>query len=496
MITTPRVLLLEFNEISWELMKPELAAGKLPNFHRLREEGSWTHTVCDETGELLDPWVTWTTLLTGVPQSEHGIAYLEQPPETLKVPRLWDVVHEAGKRAGVFGSASSWPPRDIGAFMVPGAFSPDTATWPAKLQPIQDLNVTWTRAHSPTARKPGAGKAAALGLRLMALGLDTQTALEVAGAMAEIKLHPERDWKKVCLQPLLNFAFFRKLWRETRPDFATFHTNHVAHYQHRFMRARYPEKYPDPTEPKELERFGEAISHGYRTADALLGKFFALADDDPDVVLCVTSSMGQKPWLPDRHGGVAPESCRLRSIDRLVEILGIRGRCEAFSTMAPQWNLKIPELGILVRAARDLEMARYEPLGQSMYSVRLAGDTIVLTPIKRHGLDSETRCVFPTVPGSPEFPFAELVVREDATRKSGCHDPVGMLAFHGAGVRKGFHLDGQVHIMDIAPTILSRLEIEIPARMRGAVLDEMFEAQPRRSGTGQTTRSSPTIVSA
>ena len=82
-------------------------------------------------------------------------------------------------------------------------------------------------------RQPGLLPTAHLGLRLLRLGLDARTIACLLRALAELKLHPDRSWKKVSLQPIVNLAFFRQLFRRVRPDFATFHTNHAAHYQHR-----------------------------------------------------------------------------------------------------------------------------------------------------------------------------------------------------------------------------------------------------------------------
>src|SRR5262249_36778782 len=209
---TYRTLLLEINEISWELMQPWLERGELPNFQRLRDEGAWARTTTDETGTLLDPWVTWTTLYTGVPQSEHGMRFLEQPPETIRFPRLWDLVDKAGKSVGVFGSVSSWPPKPVKGFFVPGSFSPDSQTYPENLRPIQDLNLRYTRAHAPGAKRPGLLSMIGSAFRLVRHGLNVRTAWAVLRLLLECKRHPDRDWKKVSLQPLVNWAFFRKLY--------------------------------------------------------------------------------------------------------------------------------------------------------------------------------------------------------------------------------------------------------------------------------------------
>jgi hypothetical protein len=472
-VTGPcRIILLEINEISWELMKPWLQKGELPHFQRVRVEGTYADTMADERPPLLEPWITWTTVYTGVPQTEHGMSFLEQPPETVQAKHLWDLVGEAGKRVGVFSSIGSWPPKPVDGFIIPGGFSPDSRTHPENLRRIQDLNLRYTRAHSPGAPQPGLMAMVGSGLRLVMHGLNVPTGLAILKVLVETKLRPQRKWKKVSLQPVVNWAFFRKLYRRTHPDLATFHTNHVAHYQHRFLRAMNPGLFPDPTDEAEVQQFGDAVHYGYLVADRLLGWFIRLCEREGDVVLCVASSMGQKPWVPERYGNVAPLTCRIRSIERLLDILGIRGRCEYFSTMAPQWNLRICDDELRQSVIAHLHAARYQPLGKSIYAAMDVKDTIVITPVSHHGLGPDTMCTFPTLEGAPTFPFDELILRAEETRKSGCHDPVGMIAFYGPPIPQGRYL-GQINTLDISPTLLTLMGLPVPPYMKGRVLTEV-----------------------
>lgn len=466
-----RIVMFEVNEISWELMEHFFKQGRLRNFQKLKKAGAIARTVADETFEFREPWVTWTTLFTGVPQSEHKMVFLEQPPETIGAKSIWDHLSAAGKRVGVFGSVGSWPPKKVDGFFVPGSFSPDSQTHPENLRPIQDLNLTYTRAHVPGKKQPSVAYALAEALRLFKLGLDIPTLSYILKVMAEIKLNPVRAWKKVSLQPVLNLSFFRKLVNDMEPDFATFHTNHVAHYQHRFFRAWKPELFPDSTSEEEKARYHDSIGYGYEVADKLLGTFMEFCERK-NVILCVASSLGQQPYIPARYDDVAPETCRIKSIERLISILGLEGKCEYFSTMAPQWNIKIQDPEIRRKAIEDITAARYQPLDKTMYSQVEVGITLVITPISLHGLDSSATCVFPTRPGAPVFPFDELVIQADETRKSGCHHPIGMLAFFGAPVRS-VDLD-QVNNLDIAPTLMDLVGLEPHPRMKGKVISREF----------------------
>jgi hypothetical protein len=99
-------------------------------------------------------------------------------------------------------------------------------------------------------------------------------------------------------------------------------------------------------------------------------------------------------------------------------------------------------------------------------------DAIVLTPISHHGVNGSTVCTFPTLPDAPQVPFNELVTQADDTRKSGCHDPVGMLAFYGAAVRPGLY--PTINNVDAAPTLLNLLGVAVPAAMKGKDVSKAF----------------------
>jgi len=142
-----KVLLIELNEITWNLIDPFIAEGKLPTFAKLKEEGTWAAPLSVDMPPQLDPWITWTTVYTGRPQSDHHVFFLEQPHETIGAKRIWELCHEAGLRVGVYGSLCSWPPQEINGFYVPDTFAPDATTYPTSLRPIQELNLTYTRGN-------------------------------------------------------------------------------------------------------------------------------------------------------------------------------------------------------------------------------------------------------------------------------------------------------------------------------------------------------------
>ena len=83
-VARKKVLLVEVNEVTWNLIDPLIEQGKLPTFARLKKEGAWAAPMSVDLPPQLDPWITWTTVYTGSPQSDHNVFFLQQPPETMR----------------------------------------------------------------------------------------------------------------------------------------------------------------------------------------------------------------------------------------------------------------------------------------------------------------------------------------------------------------------------------------------------------------------------
>ena len=154
---------------------------------------------------------------------------------------------------------------------MPDTFAPDTKTFPASLEPIQQLNLTYTRSIRLPADHDNLAFKLAMGMKLMRLGLGPRAIAAIVRQLASEVLDRGARWRRVALAPMINFQFFRRLYRTYQPAFACFHTNHVAHLQHTYWKAMQPERFrPVETTEQEQKTFGGAIEYGYISADRLL----------------------------------------------------------------------------------------------------------------------------------------------------------------------------------------------------------------------------------
>src|SRR5262249_7333362 len=110
----------------------------------------------------------------------------------------------------------------------------------------------------------------------------------------------------------------------------------------------------------------------------------------------------------------------------------------------------------------------------ALFFVDVAGNTINFN-IRQKLMrvpDMNAICTFPET--NKQLKLGELCATQDASPKEGYHDQPGVLIVRGPGIKKGAELE-ECSSLDLAPTILHLMGLEIPSYMKGRVLTEMFE---------------------
>lgn len=487
-----KVLLLEFNEITWSLIDPLIDQGKLPNLARLKREGTWAAPMSNDLPPYLNPWITWVTVHTGVDQRVHGANLLEQAVDTISAKRSWEYVAEAGLSIGVFGSMGAFPPRPVRGFWVPGPFAPASETFPQELRPIHDLNRKYTQAYNRVGSQDSVLDMARQAYQLVQLGLQPATIARIAWQLGRERVQRHLAWKRVSLQPFMNFDFFTSLYRRLQPDYATWHTNHVAHYMHHYWRSMDDVPFLTRATPEEQQYFGRAIPYGYVTADQLLGRFMRLVDQD--TVLVLASSMGQQPYVSEEFPA-GRITVRARDIHQILRIVGARGVTAVAPAMAQQWNLTIPDEIERARLKHVFLSAYNTGARREMFSIAEMGDILRISPCGIAQHEPGVRVFFP---GSPEadahgYAFDDLFAAADPTPKEGIHHPRGVLVLWGKDIRRGVEIPATTNL-DIAPTMLTLLGVPVPSIMQGRVLSEAWGETPTVPAVPEEAHQSPVAL--
>jgi len=115
-----RVIVLGLDGMDPQTVDLLMAEGKMPNFAKMRREG--TYGRLQSMHPLLSP-VIWTTIATGKTPDQHGIGHFtavddkgEQLPVTShmrKVKALWNIMSDSNKKVDVVGWWATWPSETV-----------------------------------------------------------------------------------------------------------------------------------------------------------------------------------------------------------------------------------------------------------------------------------------------------------------------------------------------------------------------------------------------
>ena len=129
-----RIIIFGLDGATFDLMRPWVAQGELPNMKRLFEGG-----MCGELKSVMPPMSppAWTSFMTGKNQGKHGIFdFTERVPNSYSIKfinsskrrakTIWRIMSDAGKRVAVIGVPFTYPPEEIKGVMISGFDAPGT----------------------------------------------------------------------------------------------------------------------------------------------------------------------------------------------------------------------------------------------------------------------------------------------------------------------------------------------------------------------------------
>lgn len=506
-----KVLIVGLDGATLDLIAPWAAQGELPTFARVMREGA-----CGPLTTVIPPMTgpAWTSFMTGKNPGKHGIidfvhrregSYEIVPVNATarRAKSLWAIVGEAGRQVGAINVPVTYPPEPVNGFMVTGLLTPSTKvryTHPPELAAELDDAVGGYRIHmKPSYAKGDVGDF-----------LDDLRVLMQKQGAATVHLMRSRPWDLLTVVYRGPDGAQHALWHATDPAHPLYNRRHAA-------------------------RYGSGILDTYRQMDAHLAELIGLLDDDTTLVIMSDHGAGPlhefiyvnnwlikwgimrtRPSLPSRlrrllfHLGLSP----VEIYDVMLRLgLGFvkgavtkgknRGLLASFflSFADVDWahttayavgnggqifvNLRGREPQGIVEPGEEYERAVAEIIEylKEMTDPQ-TGEHIAVDIYRRDELYSgENVGLMPDIVFLPcdlkrmpfgEYEFGSHKLIGPALSISGTHRMNGVVMLWGAGIAPGRALEGG-HIVDVAPTVLTLMGLDIPADMDGRVLSEAFQ---------------------
>lgn len=469
------VILLEANEIPVRLVEDHVARRPGGNLAALVERSNTWVTTCEDELEL-DPWISWPTLHRGVTESRHGIHHLGQSLESAdeKYPPVWRLLTEAGVDVGVFGSLhSSHVPPDAEqyAFYLPDYFAREVYAHPPSLLPFQQFNLVMTRR---SARNVDTGVPVEETLRFLAgaavNGLRPATVGRVVAQLADERRDPVRKIRRRNVQAEIGLDLFVRLLDRTRPQLATYYTNHVAASMHRYWAAHFPGDYPeDEAMPADwIERYAGEVPEAMDVFDRMLGRLMRWVDSNRHTELVVASSLGQAAVETGETRGFTT----VTDTPRFMDFLGLdRSDWTEGHAMVPCISVDVrpDKVDEVVAKLEDLELMGSRP-------VRSANE---VAPLSFDVKDGRTLHLFFYLEGQEPAGKVQLdgryedledagfgfFVHEDNVACSAHHVREGILAVYDPAAPPPSARWEPLSTLEVAPALLRRFGVEVPDYM-------------------------------
>jgi Type I phosphodiesterase / nucleotide pyrophosphatase len=456
MTTDRRVILLEFNELSPELMERFIDEGHLPNFKRLRDSSQGFTTEAAERGWELNPWVQWVTVHSGLDYRDHGIIELDEGPK-LKAKRVWDVVSEANLPVWICGSMNVAYERPLKGLVLPDPWTTKVQASDV-LQPFFRFVQQNVLEHSTD--RPSLGKAdyAKFMTFMMSHGLSFRTVDAIVRQLVSERSDQGVRWKRAVLLDKLQFDVFRWFYRKMRPAFSTFFSNSTAHFQHYHWREMEPELFSNQPTPEKLAAHEGTILFGYQEMDKLIGGFLELAESDPGTVLVFSTAISQQACLVYEDQG-GKMMYRPRDIAKLMQFANVTEAHTAAPLMAEVFNVHLKNEDEARCVEAKLNQLR---VGDRPAMLVQRKENVLNAKCQLHErLSPETRIGLAAQTTTASF-FDLFFELEDV--KSGMHHPDGILWVRIPGRAPRVHA-AKVPLSSVAPTLLSLLSLQAPRHM-------------------------------
>lgn len=437
----------------WKVIRKLWAEGRLPNLRSLAERGT---TATLRTAYNSSP-VIWTTIATGVTPREHGITDFVVPTpkgdvpissDVRKVPAIWNMLTESGRRVAVLGWWGSWPAEEVNGVVVTdrALLDLERRVSPASYLPTFLQEVRRAREEPSLF---GADDEAEMRDRAIA-----RAATTLAGQGFDLLL-----------------VYFRS------PDIVSH--NHWKSYE--------PEAFEGPADPADRER----VPRSYEAVDEALGRLLKAGSKDVNVL--VISDHGFHAARPE-------EVKVLVDMDAVLKRLGHLDRIYTHGTPSfRQVKLlrfsKVPPAGreeLRRRLADDLAAVTYDS-GAPVFLVRDArpremreGADFVAV-VQTEGATQALRIRGKRLEGA-----VESLSRISGTHTRNTH---GIFLAAGPDVDPEAKLEG-IRVHDITPTLLYGLGLPVAESFAGKPCVDLFTEKFREAHPVRTIRSWGTRKSA
>ena len=456
-----KIICYELNEVPWKVVDFYIKNRRNSSLEKLLKKSEKFTSHTKDKGEL-HPWSTWPTMHRGVCNTSHDINFLNQDISIGKnFPPIWDILINSNKTVGIFGSLQSGGPiiHENVKFHIPDTFSPSHSTKPNKYESFQKLNLNLTNRNKATASKINISDMIDA-LKLFGNGLTLKASVSTLKHLFNEFLNKHSKSLRPTIQAVIAFDIFKHCLKNTKPDFVTFFTNHVAGIMHRYWKYSFPEDFNYELSNNKFDRYHKkSILRAMDIADTQIKYLMKFARKNSyDIVVC--SSMGQEAI---NRGEYIPE-IKLEDFESLKKLIKFDSSVKLKMAMQPDIVFEFEcrqDLDSFIKKMTSIKDTKQKPIFEVRYPPKNL--TLNLKSIHSSILSKNSTIIFDGENYSLKKAGFSTFKRDIGT---GYHQPYGIIIWNKNNPKGYFSKEKTtIDSRRFAPTILNSLDVNIPEYM-------------------------------
>jgi hypothetical protein len=278
------LILVCMNELNFDLVSDYSSDGSLPNLERIRQAA--VRTTSEDKYDLLEPWIQWASVYSGLSASDHGVYRLGDVVGS-SIPQIFEDLEALGLSVGAIS-----PMNAANRLRKPAYFIPDpwTQTQPDDSAVARRLTRAVSQVVNDNAKaRISVESALTLGLALLQFArLSNYPLYGRLGYGAATS----RKWEKPILFDLFLADLHHWLFKDKKPDFSSLFLNAGAHIQHHYLfnarRFRGTQKNPRWYIQEKEDPFHEVL----KVYDRIAGDIMSMEN----VAAFFVTGLTQKPY--------------------------------------------------------------------------------------------------------------------------------------------------------------------------------------------------------
>jgi hypothetical protein len=340
--TEPRVLIIELLETPWWVLDEHAKDYPASAIAKLMSDSIQLSVASEQNPNDLRYWVSSASLMRGVGQSDHQLAFLNQH-DSMAYPPIWTLAAAQGKHVGVWGTAYSHEWKDVKSeiidFYLPDKFSPDNFAKPRRVVAYQRI----LRLLSSLADKGVEWSVSSIKIQLALMHFFLSRAIRLQfGAVRSFFRNDGfaiRFMPKTLLGARLAFYEFMSIYPRCVPSLATLSLGFMATALH-LTAQQYLSFQTLPQSRKVKLRSRLLLGQALHELDFILNDLMKLAKQK-SLTLIFVSGYGQVPFKdatvddPVFNGSDFYEMWVLNDWRTIRDVLGIKSKFKLVPSMFP-----------------------------------------------------------------------------------------------------------------------------------------------------------------